>query len=90
MPGGRPWDGGRDRLRVGAGFSPLKAPGEAYFGSVIEQGAAGTEVGKVWIGHREALVADIEVESWLDGVGESGGKLPGKVPLVGGVGADFG
>ncbi len=74
------------RCRVGA----LKTPGEADFGSVIEQGAAGTEVGKVWIGHREALVADIEVESWLDGVGESGGKLPGKVPLVGGVGADFG
>lgn len=57
---------------------------------MIEQGAAGTEVGKVWIGHREALVADIEVESWLDGVGEAGGKLPGKVPLVGGVGTHFG
>ena len=57
---------------------------------MIEQGAAGTEVGKVWIGHREALVADIEVESWLDGVGEAGCKLPSKVPLVGGVGADFG
>ena len=57
---------------------------------VYQSGTALTEVGKVWIGHREALVADIEVESWLDGVGESGGKLPGKVPLVGGVGADFG
>ena len=57
---------------------------------MIEQGAAGTEVGKVWIGHREALVADIEIKSGLYGVGESGGKLPGKVPLVGGVGADFG
>ena len=57
---------------------------------MIEQGAAGTEVGKVWIGHREALVADIEIKSGLDGVGESGGELPGKVPLVGGVGADFG
>ena len=90
MPGVRPWDGGRDGLRVGGRACPLKAPSEADFGSVIEQGAAGTEVGKVWIGHREALVADIEVESWLDGVGEAGGKLPGKVPLVGGVGADFG
>jgi len=57
---------------------------------VIEQGAAGTEIGKVWIGHREALVADIEVESGLDGVGEAGRKLPCKVPLVGGVGADLG
>ena len=72
--------------RVGA----LKTPSEADFGSMIEQCAAGTEIGKVWIGHREALVADIEVESWLDGIGEAGGKLPGKVPLVGGVGADFG
>ena len=57
---------------------------------MIEQGAAGTEVGKVWIGHREAFVADIEVESWLDGVGEAGGELPSKVPLVRGVSADFG
>jgi len=57
---------------------------------MIEQGAAGTEVGKVWIGHREALVADIEVESRLDCVGEAGGKLPSKVPLVGGVGATIG
>ena len=57
---------------------------------MIEQGAAGTEVGKVWIGHREALVADIEIKSGLYGVGESSGKLPGKVPLVGGVGTDFG
>ncbi len=57
---------------------------------MIEQGAAGTEVGKVWVGHREALVADIEIESGLDGVGEAGGELPGKVPLVGGVGTDFG
>ena len=57
---------------------------------MIEQGAAGTEVGKVWVGHREALVADIEIESGLDGVGEAGGELPSKVPLVGGVGTDFG
>ena len=57
---------------------------------MIEQGPAGTEVGKVWIGHGEALVADIEVESRLYGVGEAGGELPSKVPLVGGVGTDFG
>jgi len=57
---------------------------------VVKQGVAGTEVGKVWIGHREALVADVEVESGLNGVGEAGGELPGKVPLVGGVGTDFG
>lgn len=85
-PGGSWRDRFSARCRVGA----LKTPSEADFGSVIEQGAAGTEVGKVWIGHREAFVADIEVESWLDGVGEAGGKLPGKVPLVGGVGTDFG
>ena len=57
---------------------------------MIEQGAAGTEVGKVWIGHRETLVADIEVESWLDGVGEAGGELPSKVPLVGGISTTIG
>lgn len=56
---------------------------------MIEQGAAGTEVGKVWIGHRETLVADIEVESRLNGIGKAGGKLPSKVPLVGGVGGTF-
>ena len=57
---------------------------------MIEHGVASAEVGEVGTGHREALVADIEVKSWLDGVGESGGKLPGKVPLVGRVSADFG
>jgi len=57
---------------------------------MIEHGVASAEVCKVWAGHREALVTDIEVESGLDGVGESGGKLPCKVPLVGGVGGAFG
>ena len=57
---------------------------------MIEHGVASAEVGEVGTGHREALVTDIEVESWLDRVGESGGKLPGKVPLVGGVGTHFG
>ena len=57
---------------------------------MVKQGVAGTEVGKVWIGHGEALVADIEVESRLYSVGEAGGELPSKVPLIGGVGADFG
>ena len=56
---------------------------------MIEHSVAGTEVGKVWAGHREALVTDIEVESRLDGVGESGCKLPSKVPLVGGVCGTF-
>ena len=57
---------------------------------MIEQGAAGAKIGEVWIGHGEALVADIEVESWLHGVGEASGELPSQVPLVGGVGADLG
>jgi len=57
---------------------------------VIEHGVAGAEVGKVWAGHREALVTDIEIKSGLNGVGEACGELPSKVPLVGGVGADFG
>ena len=57
---------------------------------MIEQGAAGAKIGEVWIGHGEALVADIEVESRLYGIRKAGCKLPGKVPLVGGVGADLG
>ena len=57
---------------------------------MIKHGVASAEVGEVGTRHREALVTDIEVESWPDRVGEAGGKLPGKVPLVGGVGADFG
>ena len=57
---------------------------------MIEHGVASAEVGKVWAGHREALVTDIEVESGLNGVSETGGELPSEVPLVGGVGTDFG
>ena len=57
---------------------------------MIEHSVAGAEVGKVWVRHREALVTNIEVESRLDGVGETGCKLPRKVPLVGGVGSYFG
>ena len=57
---------------------------------MIEQSVAGTEIGEIGVGHREALVADIEVESGLDGVGKASRKLPSKVPLVGGVSADFG
>ena len=57
---------------------------------MIEHGVASAEVGEVGTGHRKAFVTDIEVESRLDGVGEAGRELPGKVPLVGGVGADFG
>ena len=57
---------------------------------MIEHGVACTEVGKVWAGHREALVTDIEIKSRLNGVGEAGGKLPSKVPLVRGVGAAIG
>jgi len=57
---------------------------------MIEHGVAGTKIGEVGVRHREALVADIEVKSRLDGVGEAGCKLPRKVPLVGGVGADLG
>ena len=57
---------------------------------MIEHGVASAEVGEVGTGHREAFVADIEVESRLDSVGEAGGELPSKVPLVGGVGTDFG
>ena len=57
---------------------------------MIKHGVACAEVGKVRAGHREAFVADIEVESGLNGVGEAGRKLPSKVPLVGGVGSDFG
>ena len=68
----------------------LKTPGEADFGSVIEHGVARTKVGKVWARHREALVTDIEVESRLNGVSETGGELPSKVPLVRRVSADFG
>ena len=74
------------RCVVGA----LKTPGEADFGSVIEHGVARTKVGKVWARHREALVTDIEVESGLNGVSETGGELPSKVPLVRRVGTDFG
>ena len=68
----------------------LKTPGEADFGSVIIHGMARTKVGKVWARHREALVTDIEVESGLNGVSETGGELPSKVPLIRGVSADFG
>ena len=57
---------------------------------MIEHGVASAEVCKVRAGHREALVTDIEVESGLDGVGESGCKLPSKVPLVGGVSGAIG
>ena len=87
MDGVRPRDGGRVRGRV---RPQLEAPGEAQLSGVVKQGVAGTEVGKVWIGHREALVTDIEVESRLDGVGESRGELPSKVPLVRAVSSDFG
>ena len=57
---------------------------------MIKHGVAGTEVGKVWAGHREAFVTDIEVESGLNGVSEASCKLPRKVPLVGGVGTAIG
>jgi len=57
---------------------------------MIEHGVASAEVGEVGTGHREAFVTDIEVESRLDGVGEAGRELPGKVPLVRGVGAAIG
>ena len=57
---------------------------------MIKHSVAGSKISEVGIGHGEALVADIEVKSGLDGVGEAGRKLPCKVPLVGGVGADFG
>ena len=57
---------------------------------MIEHGVASAEVGEVGTGHREALVTDIEVESRLNSVGETGGELPSKVPLVGTVSADFG
>ncbi len=57
---------------------------------MIEHGVASTEVGEVGTGHREAFVTDIEVESWPDRVGEAGGELPSKVPLVRAVSADFG
>ena len=57
---------------------------------MIEHGLACAEVGKVWAGHREALVTDIEIKSRLNGIGEASGKLPSKVPLVRGVSADFG
>ena len=57
---------------------------------MIEHGVASAEVGEVGTGHREAFVTDIEVESRLNGVSETGGELPSKVPLVGGVGTDFG
>ena len=68
----------------------LKTPSEADFGGVIEHSVAGAEVGEVRAGHRQALVTDIEVESRLDSVGEAGGELPSKVPLVRRVSADFG
>ena len=57
---------------------------------MIEHGVASAKIGEVGVRHGEALVTNIEVESWLDGVGESGRKLPCKVPLVGGVGSNFG
>ena len=57
---------------------------------MIEHSLASAEAGEVGTGHRETFVADIEVESWLDRVGEAGGKLPSKVPLVRGVGAAIG
>jgi len=57
---------------------------------VIEHSLTSAEVGEVGTGHREALVTDIEVESRLDRIGETGGELPSKVPLVGTVSADFG
>jgi hypothetical protein len=50
---------------------------------MIEHSVASAEVRKVWARHREAFVADIEVESRLNGIGKAGGKLPSKVPLVG-------
>ena len=57
---------------------------------MIEHGVASAEVGEVGTGYRKALVTDIEVESWPDRVGEAGGELPSKVPLVRAVSADFG
>jgi len=57
---------------------------------MIEHGVASAEVVEVGTGHGEALVTDIEVESRLNGVGETGGELPSKVPLVGTVSTDFG
>ena len=57
---------------------------------MIEHGVAGAKIGEVGTGHGETFVADIEVESWLDRVGEAGGKLPSKVPLVGGIGTATG
>ena len=75
---------------MGGGERALKTPNQAEFSGVVKQGVAGAEIGKVRAGHGEAFVADIEIESGLDGVGEAGGELPGKVPLVGGVGTDFG
>ena len=57
---------------------------------MIEHGVAGAKIGEVWVGHGEALVTDIEVESGLDGVSEPGCKLPRKVPLVGGIGTAIG
>ena len=81
----------RDESRVRGGVRPqLEAPGEADFGGMIEHGVAGAKISEVGIRHGETLVADIEVESGLDGVGEAGRKLPSKVPLVGSVGSDFG
>jgi len=77
-------------LGRGEVWNRLEAPGEADFGSVIEHSVTSAEVGKVWARHREALVADIEVESRLDGVGEAGGKLPSKVPFVGGISTTIG
>jgi len=76
---------------MGVGFRPwLETPSEADFGCVIEHSVAGAEIGEVGVGHGEALIANIEVESRLDGVGEASCKLPCKVPLVGGIGTDFG
>ena len=57
---------------------------------MIEHGVAGPKIGEVGTGHREALVTYIEVESRLNGVGEACGELPSKVPLIRGVGTDFG
>ena len=83
-------DRSRDRFGARCVVGALKTPGEADFGSVIEHGVARTKVGKVWARHREALVTDIEVESGLNGVSETGGELPSKVPLVGGICGAFG
>ena len=84
-------DGGGEEYRNRGGVRPqLEAPGEADFGCMIEHCVASAKIGKVGVRHREALVTDIEVESRLNGVGEAGRKLPSKVPVVGGVSADFG